>query len=208
VTKLAWSGILQGVQPRIDLGRSFDQRFHSYLGYLLMVDGHVGGERCMFKVRIGHAVQAKLELRARDRVSGVAHPAPDLEREVADLYKASSLELVERPPAAQYTPPPWLGGAPALDVYRKRGHRRLDARTYGASCRNCQWGCIMAVEMIVDQWNPSVVQRRFETFCYGPKSCAHYHAGPKRKVPGRRGMSYTEEDWVDDEATSRRGKDE
>jgi hypothetical protein len=29
-----------------------------------------------------------------------------------------------------------------------------------------------------------------------------------RKVPVRRGMSYTEEDWVDDDATSHRGPNE
>ena len=46
---------------------------------------------------------------------------------------------------------------------------------------------------------------RIETFCYGPRSCALYQAGPARKVPGRRrAMTYTEEDWVDDEATSHR----
>lgn len=42
----------------------------------------------------------------------------------------------------------------------------------------------------------------------GPKSCSFYRAGPKRQVPGRRGMSYTEEDWVDEEGTSGRSKDE
>ncbi len=70
------------------------------------------------------------------------------------------------------------------------------------------WGCEMAVEMIIDQWNPSKVRWRRETFCYGPKSCALYKAGPKRKVPGRKGMSWTEEDWIDEEATSHRGEDE
>jgi hypothetical protein len=29
-----------------------------------------------------------------------------------------------------------------------------------------------------------------------------------RKVPGRKGMSYTEEDWVDDDATAHRGPDD
>ena len=43
----------------------------------------------------------------------------------------------------------------------------------------------MAVEMIVDQWNPSVRRYRRETFCYGPKSCLSYKSGPTRKVPGR-----------------------
>jgi hypothetical protein len=64
------------------------------------------------------------------------------------------------------------------------------------------------VEMIIDQWNPSKRRYRTETFCYGPRSCPLYRSGPARKVPGRHGMSYTEEDWVDDEATSRRGSDE
>ncbi|VAX34096.1 hypothetical protein MNBD_NITROSPIRAE03-308, partial [hydrothermal vent metagenome] len=30
----------------------------------------------------------------------------------------------------------------------------------------------------------------------------------KRMVPGRKGMSYTEEDWVDEEETSHRGVDD
>ena len=66
----------------------------------------------------------------------------------------------------------------------------------------------MAVEMIIDQWNPSLRRYRTETFCYGPRSCPLYQPGPARKVPGRHGMSYTEEDWIDDKATSHRGPDE
>jgi len=63
----------------------------------------------------------------------------------------------------------------------------------------------MPVEMIIDQWNPSRRRYRTETFCYGPRSCRLYRAGPMRTAPGRRpGMIYTEEDWVDDEATSHR----
>jgi len=56
----------------------------------------------------------------------------------------------------------------------------------------------MPVEMIIDQWNPSQKRYRFETFCYGPKSCSLYRPGATRKVPGRKGMSYTEEDWIDE----------
>ena len=41
-----------------------------------------------------------------------------------------------------------------------------------------------------------------------PSFLSSHRSGPARKVPGRHGMSYTEEDWVDDEATSRRGSDE
>ena len=39
--------------------------------------------------------------------------------------------------------------------------------------------------MIIDQWNPGVVKRRFEAFCYGPRSCPLYRPGAARKVPGR-----------------------
>ena len=67
--------------------------------------------------------------------------------------------------------------------------------------------CQKAVEMIVDQWNPSVRSYRTETFCYGPKSCPTYAAGPKRQVPGRKGMRYIEEDWVDEGATDHRSDD-
>jgi hypothetical protein len=93
-------------------------------------------------------------------------------------------------------------------VYRARGHRRLAARTYQNKCAGCIWGCKMAVEMIVDQWNPSQRRYRTETFCYGPRYCPFYESGPARQVPGRHGMTYTEEDWVDDEATAHRGLEE
>jgi len=66
----------------------------------------------------------------------------------------------------------------------------------------------MPVEMIIDQWNPGRRPYRTETFCYCPRACRLYQAGPARTVPGRRGMIYTEEDWVDDEATSHRGPEE
>ena len=41
-----------------------------------------------------------------------------------------------------------------------------------------------------------------------PLACPLYQAGPRRTVPGRRGMIYTEADWVDDDATSHRGPEE
>jgi hypothetical protein len=62
--------------------------------------------------------------------------------------------------------------------------------------------------MIVDQWQPSQKRYRSETFCYGPKSCRFYRAGPRRTVPGRRGMTWEEPDWVDEEATAHREWDE
>jgi len=75
-------------------------------------------------------------------------------------------------------------------------------------CSGCMWGCKMPVEMIIDQWKPWKKRSRYETFCYGPKSCRLYKAGPTRKVPGRKGMVWEEEDWVDEEAVAHRGMDE
>ena len=103
--------------------------------------------------------------------------------------------------------PPWHSLAPTLEVYRERGHRRLSARTYDRACLSCVWGCRMPVEMIIDPWNPKM-RYRTETFCYGPKSCALYKAGPTRKVPGRRGMTWEEADWIDEDATVHRGLDD
>jgi hypothetical protein len=197
-----------GVQPRIRLTRSFDQRYHTYLGYILHVTGVVGDSSMEFSVAIGKGAQSKHEFRAGDVVSGVSEPVADPRLESAQFYKTSRLRIVPRGPEIDHEPPPWLGNPPSLETYRSRGHRRLAAKTYEGNCRYCIWGCRMPVEMIIDQWNPSRREFRFETFCYGPKSCSLYRAGPTRKIPGRKGMSWEEEDWVDEEATAHRTIDE
>lgn len=206
--KLAWKGDVLSVQPRIRLMRSFDQRSHTYLGYALHLRGAVGGETRDFSVGIGKAAQSKHGFRAGDRISGEAEPIADSRLEPVELYKVAKLKLIARATAPECAGPPWTSVPPTLEVYRARSHRRLDVRTYEAKCTSCIWGCRMPVEMIIDQWNPSVREHRFETFCYGPKSCPLYRAGPTRKVPGRKGMSWEEEDWVDKEATEHRGPDE
>jgi hypothetical protein len=205
--KLLWSGRLLGVQPRIDLVRSFDQRQHDYLGYLLLLDGLLGDRAGRFSLRIGPAAHAKHGFRAGMVLRGQAQLVVDSDREVADAYKVSQLQVVESG-ASVTQAPPWLGAPPPLAVYRERGHRRLNAATYDSACGACQWGCRMLVTLIVDQWNPAERRYRFETFCYGPKSCALYRAGPTRKVPGRKGTSWEEEDWVDHETTAHRGPED
>ena len=206
--KLVWKGRLCSVQPRIRLLRSFDERSHSYPGYNLQVQGTLAGQQGEFCVAIGPAAQAKHAFRVGDVVSGKSQPVADSRVETAGYYKTSSLRLLERGTTAGSQAPPWTGAPPALEVYRERGHRRLHARTYDEKCGNCIWGCRMPVEIIVDHWKPDRKQYRFETFCYGPKSCAFYRAGPTRKVPGRRGMTWEEEDWVDEDATAHRSRDE
>ena len=206
--KLDWQGTVLAIQPRIRLTRSFDERSHSYLGYSLRIQGIIGSDEREFLVGIGGAARAKHQFQVGDVLAGQAAPVADPKLESVEFYKVSGLKLIQRATEQASSPPPWLGVPPDLPVYRERGHRRLDAKTYEARCTSCIWGCRMAVEMIIDQWNPSQKKYRFETFCYGPKSCSLYRPGPTRKVPGRKGMSWEEEDWVDADATAHRREDE
>ena len=207
MAKVSWTGAVVSVQPRIRLNRSFDERWHTYLGYMLIIDGEVDGEEGRFSVGIGKAAQEKHQFRVGQSASGNAVPVADARLEPVDFYRASKLKVLTATPTEDNAPP-WQTPTPELDVYRERGHRRLSARTYDTACLSCVWGCRMAVEMIIDQWNPGQKRYRTETFCYGPKSCRLYKAGPTRKVPGRKGMSWEEEDWVDEDATAHRGPDE
>ena len=206
--KVTWSGKIVSIQPRIRLMRSFDERSHSYLGYVLRVEGTIGDEPGEFLIAIGKATQTKHLFRAGMEASGQAVPVIDPRLETAGFYKAGGLKILKDTAGDPPSGPPFHGVPPDLETYRSRGHRRLDTRTFDAKCATCIWGFRMPVEMVIDHWNPSKKRYRFETFCYGPKSCAFYKAGPTRKVPGRKGMSYTEEDWVDEDATAHRGPDD
>jgi len=201
--------MLVAIQPRIRLTRSFDERTHTYLGYALRLDGTVGERRGEFLVGVGPTAHGRHSLRAGDVLRGESVPVADPRVEPVEFYKITRLKILTRGPEQAAPSPPWLGIPPALAVYRERGHRRLALRTYEAKCRTCIWGCRMPVEMIIDPWKPFLeVRHPFETFCYGPKSCALYRPGPTRKVPGRRGMTWEEEDWVDEDATSHRADDD
>lgn len=206
--KIVWSGRIVAVQPRIRLIRSFDERQHSYLGYVLRVDGTCEDDRGEFQIAVGKATHKKHRFHAGMASSGQAALVPNPRLETAAFYKVSGIKILNQAEAHSSVGPPFLEVPPDLLTYRERGHRRLDAKTYRSKCPTCIWGCCMPVEMIIDQWNPSKKRYRQETFCYGPKSCALYRAGVARKVPGRKGMSYTEEDWVDEDAASHRGPDD
>jgi hypothetical protein len=206
--KIAWQGEVLGVQPRIRLLRSFDERQHSYLGYVLLVRGDAGGVPRDFRVGVGKGTHAKLAFRAGDRLSGTAMPASPAKAEVVDFHRAASFRFQGRGPETPEGSPPFLGIPPALEDYRARGHRRLDSGTYQSSCAACRWGCEMPVEMVIDNWGRGPLKYRKETFCYGPKSCPSYRPGAQRRVPGRKGASWTEADWVDEEATAHRGPDD
>jgi len=206
--KIDWQGEITSVQPRFRLMRSFDERHHTYLGYAFRIRGIIDGSDAEAWLGVGKASHEKHRFEVGQVAGGQAHVVADPRTEPVEFYKVSrvAIEPRQKPPP---TPPPWLGAAPPIETYRERGHRRLSPTTYSsAACSSCIWGARMPVEIIVDHWDPEHKKYRFETFCYGPKSCPLYRPGPTRKVPGRRGMSYEEEDWVDDEVTAHRGADD
>ncbi len=206
--KMLWSGRIVSIQPRIRLMRSFDERSHSYLGYLLRVKGAIADEPGESQVALGKTIQAKSRFRACLEASGQAVPIPDPRIETAGFCKASGLKIMNDAEGDYPAGPPFHCEPPDLETCRSRGHRRLDTRTFGAKCTTCIWGCRMPLEMIIDHWNPSRKRYRFEAFRYGPKICALHKAGPTRKAPGRKDMSCTEEDWVDKDAVVHRGPDD
>ncbi|MGB4020452.1 MAG: hypothetical protein WBK78_13240 [Syntrophomonadaceae bacterium] len=208
MNKLSFRGVIMSIQPRIRLTRSFDESSHTYLGYAIRINGTIENQPTTFSIGIGKAAQAKFNFKVNDVISGECLPVPDPDLEPVAYYKVSKLaKSSEGEPGS--TSAPWELVPPELEVYRERGHRRLSARTYESKCSSCMWGCRMPVEIIVDNWNPRGMRKyRFEAFCYGPLSCQLYKAGSNRKVEGRNGMVYVEEDWVDEMMTEHRDPDE
>ena len=187
--KVSFRGIVAAVKPRIGLHRSFNEVWHSYRGYVLVLED---GRR----VAVGPGAHAKHAFRIGDLIEGAGVPVPDPRTEWAELYKTSGLRIVRRGPAAEERAADIDGGiAPALEVYRARGHRRLGPRTYERSCQSCPFGAVMPTEVIVDHWNPEHTTKwRVETHCYGPHDCPRYRAGHPRSVPGRKpGMVFIDE---------------
>jgi len=206
--KSTFTGKIISIQPRIRLTRSFDEASHTYLGYAIKLEGQLDGEETIFSIGIGKAVHAKHQFKVNDVISGECVPVPDPDMEPVDYYKVSKLKVISKGEQGSNSSP-WELVPPELEVYRERGHRRLAARTYDTKCSSCMWGARMPVEIIVDNWNPRGRKKyRFETFCYGPLNCKLYKAGPNRKVEGRNGMVYVEEDWIDQMAVEHRGEDE
>jgi len=203
--KILFEGLITSIQPRIRLLRSFDQGSHSYLGYALVIADREREQN--LSIGIGVGAQEKHQFRVGMTIAGSCSAVLDPQMESVDYYRVSKLKILSETPV-DTSFPPWKIIPPSLPDYRERGPRRLSARTYESKCTSCIWGCKMAVEIIIDQWNPGKRKYRVETFCYGPKNCALYASGAIRKVPGRKGMVYEEEPWVDEMLTSHREEDE
>ena len=205
--KHIFTGKIISIQPRIRLTRSFDEASHTYLGYAITLEGELDYTKTIFSIGIGKAAHAKHQFKVNDVISGECVPVPDTDTEPTQYYKVSKLKVISQGTVIN-TSSLWELVPPELEVYRERGHRRLAARTYEVFCSSCMWGARMPVEIIIDNWNPSRKKYRFETFCYGPLNCKLYKAGPNRKVEGRNGMVFVEDDWIDAMNVEHRGEDE
>lgn len=139
--KAAWSGRVVVVQPRIRLTRSFDERSHIYLGYVLRIDGICGGEVGEFLIAVGEGTHDKHRFQAGMEIKGQSVSADDPRKETAAFYKTSGIKVVKDAECETPAGPPFHGVRPDPETYRDRGHRRLDARTYDTKCRSCIWGC-------------------------------------------------------------------
>jgi hypothetical protein len=208
MNKHIFTGRIISIQPRIHLTRSFDESSHTHLGYAITLDGEIEDQNTTFSIGIGKATHAKHQFKVNDVISGECLQVPDPETEPVEYYKVSKLKVISYGTITK-TSAPWELVPPELEVYRDRGHRRLAAKTYDTKCSSCMWGARMPVEIIIDNWNPKSRRKyRFETFCFGPLNCKLYKAGPNRKVEGRNGMVYVEEDWVDAMNVEHRGEED
>jgi hypothetical protein len=141
--KLSWRGEIVAVQPRIRLTRSFDERSHTYLGYVLRLRGHVAGEAREFTIGIGKAAQAKHAFRVGDETSGEALPVADPRLEPVEYYKVSALKVWKRSVRWRHRHG-WVcrrrsrhTGNAAIDVSMRAPTRRNANAVFGVAA--CRW---------------------------------------------------------------------
>ena len=86
--KIPWSGLIIAVQPRIRLWRSFDQFQHTYLGYLVNIEGVSGEKPGDFQVAVGKGAHEKHRFQTGMEVSGLSLPVADerMETSVPGIY--------------------------------------------------------------------------------------------------------------------------
>lgn len=207
--KIHFSGLVISVQPRADVWRyRLDNRNHGTTGYNIFLLGIVDKAECKFAVAISEKQQEKLRCHIGDEISDTAWTKKYPKREYADYYRAGALKKLHENVnhRAEESREPWQGEVLPLSVYDQRGCRMLDTRRYKGKCFTCKWAC-MANVGIEYEWGVSQ-KLRFESFCYGPKSCKLYTMGKPRPVPYKDdGVSY-DDGYLDELCTEHRGNDD
>jgi hypothetical protein len=207
-SKVNWQGEIVSIQPRTKVWRYLaDNRTHYHIGYNLFIDGHSSDSKKHFTVAISEKQQLKGLFRIGDILEGTAWTKIYEEREFADYYRAASLKVLDRGNENfKIVPPPWIMMLPSMQIYEKRGARILSKNTWEAKCFKCIWANIANVEI---QWDfdKDIKKYRFETFCYGPKSCKCYKMGRPRSVPYKNRSSVLDDGCLDDLCTEGREAD-
>ena len=205
--KVNWEGKIVSIQPRTRVWRYLtDNRTHYHLGYNLFIEGCNKDGKNQFVVAISEKQQLKGVFKIGDVVEGTAWTKQYEEREFADYYRASSLKLLSRAQEKlDTTTPPWIMMPPIMEVYEKRGARLLSKSLWETKCFKCIWANMANVEV---QWDfdKDIKKYRFETFCYGPKSCKFYKMGMARSVPYKNRGSAIDDGYLDEICTE--GRDE
>jgi len=206
--KIEWHGIIHSIQPRTTVWRYvLDNRTHNHIGYNLFLDGEADGKAGPFSVAISEKQQEKLRFRIGDEVAGTAWTKMREVTDYADFYRAGGLKIIKRAEQKVVNmPPPYLSSPPDMATYEWRGARMLSKSCWKGQCFPCIWANMAAVEI---EYNWGVSKKyRFESFCYGPKSCKLYKMGKPRAVPYiDRGTNY-DEGWLDEIISEQRGWDE
>jgi hypothetical protein len=207
--KIKWSGVITSIQPRTRVWRYLtDNRTHYHIGYNLFLDGCADGVDKQFVVAISEKQQQSGEFGIGDTIFGTAWLKQYPEREFADYYRAGALKRIESgKPITADNPPPWIGLPPDMATYEWRGARMLSKSLWKGKCFQCIWATMSNVEIIWD-FDKKISKYRFESFCYGPKSCKLYKMGKARSVSYKNMGSSLDEGWLDDLCSENRDWDD
>lgn len=207
--KIEWQGMIVSIQPRTRVWRYVtDNRTHYHIGYNLFLDGQGDGVQKRFAVAISEKQQQSGGFRIGDEIKGTAWEKEYPEREYADYYRAGALKRIGTVAAiAEPSPPPWMIAPSDMQTYEDRGARLLSLSCWKNKCFQCVWANMANVEIEWD-FDRKIKKYRFESFCYGPKSCKLYKMGKPRSVPYKNRGSAIDDGYLDELCTEGRDWDE
>jgi hypothetical protein len=207
--KIEWEGMIRSIQPRTRVWRYVtDNRTHYHIGYNLFIEGNSDDNKTEFSVAISENQQQKHDFGIGDVVKGTGWTKQYPEREFADYNRAGALKHISKAASTvESSAPPWVISLPPMETYEERGARMLSRSQWKTKCFKCVWASMSNVEIIWD-FDKKISKYRFESFCYGPKSCKFYKMGRPRSVPYKGRIPATDEGWLDDLITEGRDYDE
>lgn len=206
--KIKWQGTIKSIQPRTRVWRYMtDNRTHYYLGYNIFLEDECNEDLIEFAVAISEKQLQKCGFQIGDKIMGTAWTKKYPKREFSDYYRAGALKIIEKNSKAVETFCPFTGILPKMDVYEYRGARMLSKSLWKGKCFTCYWATMANVEI---QWDfdKDIKKYRFESFCYGPKSCKYYKPGRARSVPYKNRDSALDDGCLDEMCTENREGDE